>query len=91
MKYYMKRHAVSFIVVLLAVFALYVVGNAVWVEDNLHVILNGVLRVGVGVSLILLVTKHGFPKIHIQDTITNEPIAVAIFAGALAIAIALLF
>jgi len=91
MKYYLKRHAVPIIAVLFALVALFVIGNAVWVEDNAHVVLNGILRVGIGVAMILLITKFGFPKLSIQDTIKNEPLAVAIFAGALAIAIALLF
>ena len=89
--YAVTRHAVAIACVLIAVILLLSVGNRMWLDDNLHLALGGLLQVGLGVSLILLVTKFAFPKLDVQERIKDEPLAVAVFFAGIAIAIALLF
>ena len=86
-----KRHAAGIVLVLAALLILSMIGNVVMLKDFGSVAANGVLTVGLGTALILLVTKFAFPKLDIQERIKNDPKAIAIFAGAIAIAIALLF
>lgn len=89
--YQVRRHAVALIMILTALLILSMIGNVVMLKDFGSVAANGVLTVGLGTALILLVLKFAFPKLDIQERIKNDPKAIAIFAGAIAIAIALLF
>ena len=89
--YQVRRHAVALIMILTALLILSMIGNVVMLKDFGSVAANGVLTVGLGTALILLVLKFAFPKLDIQERIKNDPKAIAIFAGAVAIAIALLF
>lgn len=89
--YGVKRHVVAIALVVIGLVLLVVLGNMPSVQDTLDLVLGGVMRVGLGVSAILLVLKFAFPKLHIQGTINEDPVAVALFCGAFAIAIALLF
>lgn len=89
--YQIRRHAVSWIMILTALLCLSLIGNVIMLKDFGSVAADGVLTAGLGVAVILLVTKFAFPKLNIQETIKNDPKAVAIFAGGIAIAIALLF
>lgn len=91
MKYNIQRHAMSIILVLAAVLILSIVGNMIWIEDNAHAVIGGILRLGFGMTAVLLFTKFAYPKLSIQESINNGNIAVAIFAGLVAVAIALLF
>jgi uncharacterized membrane protein YjfL (UPF0719 family) len=86
-----RRHAVGIILILVALLTLSTIGNVVMLRDFGSVAANGVLMVGLGTALILLVTHFAFPKLNIQETIKNDPQAVAIFAGLIAVALALLF
>jgi uncharacterized membrane protein YjfL (UPF0719 family) len=86
-----RRHAVALILILIALLLLSLIGNVVMLSDYGSVAVAGVLQVGVGIVLILLVTKFAFPKLNIQEVIKNDPQAIAIFAGLVAVAIALLF
>ena len=89
--YQVRRHAVALIMILAALLILSMIGNVVMLKDFGSVAANGVLTVGLGTVLILLVLKFAFPKLDIQEKIKNDAKAIAIFAGAVAIAIALLF
>lgn len=89
--YNIKRHAVGIIAVLCGLLMLQVVGDSVWVADNVHYVTMKLISVGLGISIFLFVWKFAFPKITLQEKIKDEAIAVSIFAGLLAIAIALMF
>ena len=89
--YAVKRHAVAIVAVVAGLLALFILANPVWLEDHAHLLVGGILRVGAGTILILMITKFGFPKLNIQSQIQHDPVAVAIFAGLVAVAIALLF
>lgn len=89
--YALKRHAVVVVALLGGALLLSILGNIVWIEDNAHLLTSGILRVGMGTASILLVTKFAFPKLSIQEKINEGNIAVAVFAGLVAVAIALLF
>jgi uncharacterized membrane protein YjfL (UPF0719 family) len=89
--YQVKRHAIGIVLVLTGFLLLSLIGNVVMLKDFGSVAANGVLMVGLGTALILLVTHFAFPKLNIQETIKNDPQAVAIFAGLIAVALALLF
>ncbi len=89
--YALKRHGIAIALVLVGLALLVFLGNALSVQDTLDLVFGGVIRVGLGVSAVLLILKFAFPKLHIQETIHGDPKAVALFCGCIAIAIALLF
>jgi uncharacterized membrane protein YjfL (UPF0719 family) len=86
-----QRHAIGIILILAGLLLLSMIGNVVMLKDFGSVAANGVLMVGLGTALILLVTHFAFPKLDIQERIKDDPTAIAIFAGLVAVAIALLF
>lgn len=86
-----QRHAVGIILILVALFLLSMIVTVIDFKDSVRVSLIGILNVGAGITLILVVTKFAFPKLNIQERIKDDPQAIAIFAGAVAIAVALLF
>lgn len=90
-KYALRRHTVAVVLVFLALVALFITSDDVQLLNDIRLALLGALQVGVGVITILLVTKFAFPKLRIQETIKDEPVAVALFAGCIAIAISILF
>jgi|GEM_PF-2492153 len=87
----LKRHATGVITILAGVLILFLLGNVVWMQDNLHVVSSGFLRAGLWIFLFLIITKFAFPELNIQGTIKNDPIAVAILAGCIALALAVIF
>lgn len=88
-KYYSSRHMVGIVAVMLAFILIAFAGNITWLNDNAELLTMGLIKLGVWLSAFLLVTKFGFPKLTIQDLIKNDPIAVALLVGFIAIAIAL--
>ena len=90
-KYVVKRHVVGILLAIAGLVLMTVLGSALSVENSLDLVFSGFVRVGLGVSAILLVLKFAFPKLNIQGTIANDPKAVAVFCGLIAVAIALLF
>lgn len=89
--YALSRHIVSIILVVFGLWALWMIGNQLWVEDSANLALSGFVRVGLGISAILLVTKFAYPKLNVQETVKNDSLATAILVAGLAIAVALLF
>lgn len=89
--YNMRRHVVGIVLMLVGVTLLALIGSALSVANSLDLVFGGFVRVGLGVSAILLVLKFAFPKLHIQESINDDAKAVAMFCAGIAIAIALLF
>jgi hypothetical protein len=79
----------AIISVLLGFLIVRVFGDATWFHDNAELMTMGLIKLGVWLSTFLLITKFGFPKLTIQDTIKNDPIAVAVLVGFVAVAVAL--
>ena len=50
----------------------------------------GLIKLGFWSSAFLLITKYGFPKFSVQDSIKDDPKAIALMVGCIAIAIALI-
>jgi hypothetical protein len=88
-KYYLGRHSIGIIAILLALLLISAVGNIIWLHDNAELLTMGLIKLGVWLSAFLLITKFGFPKFNIQEKIKDEPLALAILITGIAIAIAL--
>jgi hypothetical protein len=89
--YVLKRHAIPIILTLVGVLIAASVGRSDWLSENLYLVIGRAVNTGFGISAILLIIKFAFPKFHIQETVKDDPIAVAILVGLVAIAISNLF
>jgi hypothetical protein len=89
--YFLKRQTVGLVVIVVALLGLWIFGTMLTHKEAVTMVCESALRVGVGTCLILFVLKFGFPQLSVQTVIHDEPVALAIFAGAISIAIALLF
>ena len=89
-KYYLERHLAGIIAILIGLALIFFVGTPTWFKDNAELLTMGLIKLGFWSSAFLLITKYGFPKFSVQDTIKNDPIAISILAGCIAIAIALI-
>lgn len=89
--YTSKRHSSPVIVLLVGVVLLFALADPVWQKDYLNLVAGKLLSVGVGISLFLIISKFAFPKLNLQTQLLRRNYAVAIFAGGLLIALALLF
>ena len=87
--YDVKRHILPLLILAVSLAGLYFFADPVWLQDTLHLIGTGFPRVGILVASWLLITKFVFMKLHIQDTIKNDPLAVAVFAGLLFVGVAI--
>ena len=89
-KYYLGRHAVGIIAVLIGLALILFVGTPTWFKDNAELLTMGLIKLGFWSSAFLLITKYGFPKFSVQDSIKDDPKAIALMVGCIAIAIALI-
>jgi len=88
-QYYLKRHLTGIIALFMGLALIFFIGNSTWFKDNAELSSMGLIKLGEWTSAFLLITKYGFPKFSVQDTIKNDPLAIAILSGCIAIAIAL--
>ena len=89
---YAAKRQISPIVMLLVGLAVgFYFGDAAWYQDVLRVAVGKMVNIGIGVSAALLITKFVFNKIQVQETVKNDPIAVAILIGCIYIFLALQF
>jgi len=89
--YCLKRHAapVALLIVGLAIGLFF--GDMGWFQDVLRVAVGKLVNAGIGISITLLITKFVFSKVNVQETVKNDPIAVAILVGCVFLAVALHF
>lgn len=88
--YGLKRMQTAFYAILLGLFLLYIFGDPIWMDDAIKLGMSGILRVGIGFLFLSLISKFVFPSINLQNELNAANIAVGVFMGCLAIAIALL-
>ena len=89
--YFLKRHAVPVALLIVGLVIGLFFGDMEWFQDVLRVAVGKLVNVGIGISITLLVTKFVFSKINVQETVKNDPVAVAILIGCVFLAVALHF
>jgi hypothetical protein len=89
--YAVKRHVSPIVMLLVGLAIGFYFGDAAWYQDVLRVAVGKMVNIGIGVSAALLITKFVFNKIQVQETVKNDPIAVAILIGCIYIFLALQF
>ncbi|MFH0989821.1 MAG: hypothetical protein V1799_07385 [bacterium] len=90
-KYNLKRHASMIAMVVVGLLMGQIAADDVWFRNIIQLAVGKLINIGIGVSMSLIVLKWGFPKFHIQETIKDDPIAMAIVVGLVFVAIALQF
>jgi hypothetical protein len=86
--YHLKRHVPGALLFLIGAILSYAVSDYGWFTKSFELLFSSLLTAGVLISVFLLIQHFAFPKFHFQETIRNEPVALAIFLGFLVLAIA---
>lgn len=89
--YFLKGHAVPVALLIVGLVIGLFFGDMEWFQDVLRVAVGKLVNAGIGISITLLVTKFVFSKINVQETVKNDPVAVAILIGCVFLAVALHF